>query len=609
MKLFTEAEMAGQISSWFASSESWRTPYKLYRLYLDLDETYFWESKVFIPECFTIIWTALPKMIKAILDQEPYIKMRPLMRGAIEGAKIGETLLNEQLKQVNDQGLYLFLVKSIQDMLIYGNSFFDVGWKFLEAMRRRRVPVYETFIKEIQTPLGVLPIPVQDFVGYEMQEELEVIYDDPEITPLDWFDVYPDPLATSMYSGNSRFSIYRQVKSEEEVEALKNVDGYKNLTKINFSYDETSVSNFDEKKQIDEVINTFGTGGGGQDKTEFLYCQWKRFNKGRYEEWLTVISDKTNVVFNQRSPYFHDQRTIIKTDCFPLNNRLYSIGMLEPAEDLQGAINQRFNQMADSITTALSPMTKVTGNELYLKLYDMFGSTLPTTPGLMIPRANLNEDIAPIHQVTNVRPAQEEVAYIKDILEEATVPQVSKGSLPDRKETATGIAITQGQANERFITIMNIFFYTGLRPMSMQMMELNHQFKTMPMELQLENEQGIKEFREVSMMEMPRTGIAFEPNMAFIDPLLSGDAKALALTETVAQLANTPGGAWIKWPKITRAIFELRRLGFDTEEFLLTDEEKAQQEQQELQLQLMMAQIQARGQGQGQRQLPPGGAG
>lgn len=587
---YTEDQLPGLITSWQSESETWRTPYeeknlrlyKLYRLYLDLDETYFWESKVFIPESFTIIWTALPKMIKALLDQEPYIKIRPLRGSVVEGAKIAEALLMNQLKQINNQGLYIFLVKTIQDMLLYGNSFFDVSWRYEEAMQRRVVPIYETEILRLPTQLGLLEFPTKVYKGNAEQSELEVVYDDAEVTPIDWFDYYPDPLAISIHSRDARFGIVRQIVSEEGVEALKDVEGYKNLKDLRFTYDETSISNFDQKKEIDEVINTFGTGIGGQKKVEFLRCQWKRWNKGRYEEWLTIIADGKTVVFNDRTPYYHDQRTTIKTDCFPLNNRLYSIGMLEPAEDLCGAINQRFNQQADIITMDLSPMSKVLGSELYQKLEHLFGSTLPTVPGLLLPLSP-GEDILPVHQAINIRPSQEEIAYIKNVIEETTVPKISKGVLPDRKETATGLALAQAQASERFITIMHIFFYTGLREMAQQMMGLNHQFKDIPIELQIENEQGVKEFREVSMNEVPRDGLAFEPNMAFIDPLVSRDVRAATLTETAVQLAGTPGGQVIKWPALVREIFKLRLGGFETEDLLLSEEEIAQQQQMVLQ--------------------------
>lgn len=603
---YTEDQLPGLITSWKLNSETWRMPvedkclrlYKKYRLYLDLDETYFWESKVFIPEAFTIVWTAIPKMIKSLLDQEPYIKMRPLKQSAVEGSRIAEALLTEQIKQINFNGLYTTLITILQDLLIYGNAFFDETWKIEEAFRRKREAIYREIMMPIPTELGIIPVPVEVFDGYETTTKQTVIYDGPEIKPVDWFDVYPDPNAIGIHARQSRFVVHREIMNEEDVDELNNRDGYKNLKAVRFTYDGQTVSNYDQKKQIDEVINTFGThGAGGQKQTEILKCQWRKKVKNHYEEWLTVISDGNVVVYNDRSPYYHDERTLHKADCMPLTNRMYAVGLLEPSEDLQDAINHRFNQMSDIVTMALSPMLK-TSMGAYERFYEMFGSAIPSIPGLMLPLSN-NEDIGPVFTAQNIRPAQEEIAYIKDIIEESTAsPQISKGVLPDRKETATGLALAQNQAGERFITIMNIFFYTALRPMANQILQLNFQFKDLPFELEVENEQGVKEFRQISMEDIPEDGLAMEPNMSFIDPLVSRDLKAKTLMDVAVAAANTPAASVIKWPAIMRQIFKLRLPNVENDSLLHTDEELQQMQQQEAELMQVL-----QGQEGGQPQL------
>ncbi len=586
IKEYSEDELPGLISSWQTESAQWRIPYeeknlrlyKLYRLYLDLDETYFWESKVFIPEAFIIIWSALPKMIKSMLDQEPYIKIRPQRRDVIEGANLAEVLLTQQFKEIDEQGLYIFLVKAIQDLLIFGNAFCEVSWKYEEAMKRRRVSVYETELFKVETPMGILEVPMEVYKGDKTQNKLEVVCDRPEVNLKNWFDVYLDPLATSLQRGNSRYVITRDVRDEEGIEALKNDDGYKNLDKINYTYDETSMSNYDQKREIDEVRNTFGTDGGKQGKTELLRCQWSRFKNGRYEEWLTIIADGEHVIYNDRTPYFHDQRTTIKIDCFPLSGRMYDIGFLEPAEDLCGAVIQRFNQQADIVTMGLSPISKVKGTGLYNLLKDLFGSTLPAIPGLLVPMES-NEDISPLYKSTDIRPSQDEIAYIKNVIEEVTVPKPSKGIFPERKETLGALVLTQNQANERFITLMHIFFYTGLKPIAEQMLALNHQFLDLT-ELEVKNEQGVKEFREIKMGEIPEKGMTFEPNMAFIDPLLNRDTQAQVLTQIASNFSPTPGGVVINWNKLVRKVFELRAGGIESDDLVLSEDEIAQKQQQ-----------------------------
>jgi hypothetical protein len=586
----TDAEVVGQVSSWYEESRLWRLPmdnkvdriYEKYRNYLTIDDTYQWQSKIFIPEFFTVVWTALPAFLESMLGQQPYINIEPLRPDTVEGSKYAEKILDLQFERIGDdqQGIFMSCLKTWLDNIIYGNGFKDVGWKYETGRRRRRVPRYNDEVFMLPDPESGTYVPVppgQFFLGYEDVEEDAVLYDDPHIKTLDWKQVFPDPYAVTVQPP-ARFIITRDILTKQDIESfVDDREGFRPKNLKNIKYTNSPFLNEDQsdsRRDIDEIGQIIGTDKG--EYTELLKCQYAWKNGGRWEEYISLVADGSTLIYHDRNPYHHNRRTIIKSDCFPLNNRFYSIGLLEPIEDVGDGINQRYNQANDIITMIINPMYKMS-ESLYNKLYDLYEGNIPAIPGRMIPISG-NEDISAITQFPQLRPAQEDIRYLEGKVQSASgAYEHMRGALPERQEKATTVLKADEKANLRFKILMKILWYTDMRPTADMFIQLNHQFRDEPETVKMLNQEGEEEFRRIYMEDIPYDGMAYRPNMMFIDPGVSKQFKSKLLQEWAVAMSNTPMVNYIDWRRFGQMALDLNE--FPEGHQLILSEKEGQQKQ------------------------------
>jgi hypothetical protein len=554
--------------------------YEKYRNYLEIDDTYMWQSKVFIPEFFTVVWTALPAFLESMLGQTPYVNVEPLRPDTVEGAKYAEKLLDNQFDRIgsDQQGMFISCLKTWLDNILYGNGFKDIGWGYETGIRRRRAPRYNEDIFMLPDPETGTYIPVPPgnlFMGYEEVEEVATLYDDPTIKTLDWKQVFPDPYGLTVQSP-ARFIITREIQTKQEIDSMvDDLPGFKpkNLARIKYTNSPyLNDDRSDPRRNVDDVDQLIGTDKG--EYVEILKCQYA-YKQGRYwQEHISIIANRDTVIYHDVNRYHHGKRTIIKSDCFPLNNRFYSVGLLEPAEDLQDGVNQRYNQASDIITMIINPMYKMS-ESLYDKLYELYQGNIPAIPGRMIPVSG-NEDISQITAYPALRPAQEDISYLQNKIQHATgAYDHMRGDMPKRQEKATTVLKADEKANLRFKILMKILWYTDMRPTADMFIQLNHQFRDEPETVKMLNAQGEEEFRRIYMEDIPYDGMAFKPNMMFIDPGVTKQFKSKLLQEWAATMSNTPMVNYIDWREFGRMVLELNESP-EGQRLLLSEEEGMQ---------------------------------
>jgi len=592
-----EEQIAGLIHSWYNESKNWRQPlddkidrlYHKFRGWLTLDNTYAWQSQVFVPESFTAIWTALPSLVETMFSVQPYVAMEPLRSDAVEGAKYAESLITRQFDRIglnhDQQGIYMLFLKWCQQILLYGNGYIEVPWVFREGTRKRRVPQYNE--QPLMINMGGMPMMIPPdtlFMGYQNIEQQTTVYDDPDVIIHDWKAIYNDPYGVTVQRP-SRYIIVRDTLSEAQVEHLSKEEGYKNLNKLKYG---AAVTHEDDDRYDVDDLSSMMTASTGTKYAEILKCFYTLKINGKWKDYMTVVGDDNTVIMHQENPYHHGLRPIIKGSCFPLSNRFHDIGLLEPMEDLQDGTNHRYNQMADIITTIVNPMLKVS-NPLYKSLWDRYQGNLPATPGLMIP-INQGDIIEQVNtgNTANIRPAQEDIAYLKGQIESSTVTYAQmRGGMPQRKETATTVVSTMQKSDLRFRVMAKIMFYTAIKPLTHMMMELNHQFKVEPEVVKIKDAKGLEEYRKVMMYDIPHPEELFiRPNMTFIDPSLDKKQKAKDLAELLGFISASPEAGRLNWSVLFKTLFDYNDMA-NTDNFILSDEEFQQQQQEKMQLAML----------------------
>ena len=218
--------------------DKWKRYYELYRSYVENRSDGL--SNLFIPLVFAAIETVLPRLVEAIFASRPYLAVLPREPQDVDNARVMETLIDYQL--VDKMNIVRKFNNWIRECLIYGTAVGKVGWRFETRPRIVRVPRLEIF--------GVK-------FGETTKEEQTVFYDDPDFEPIDLFDFFIDPDATTI--DEAAFCIHRfyrsmsYLKKQAENGIYENIDELEELTASG-----TITSN--------ERISDIGLGGGTSGK-------------------------------------------------------------------------------------------------------------------------------------------------------------------------------------------------------------------------------------------------------------------------------------------------------------------------------------------------------
>jgi|MudIll2142460700_1097286.scaffolds.fasta_scaffold05221_4 hypothetical protein len=423
-----EDQPADFISDLFTASKQWRQPtedrwrryYKLYRSYRDRTN-YALKSNIFVPYIFSIVESVVPKMLGTIFNTRPIISVQPRQGGSEGLAKVLERLLEYQL---DEEQLEFFtkILEFFKECATYGTAFMKVIPKFND-------------------------------------DEL-VSFNYIDLEPIDLFNIFPDYRATSIrrmkyiiqlsymdYDELERLGrqgFYKDVKDTiNYVEAMMNVDSYKRdrLTDVGIM-DEYG---YNPERRIIEVLE-----------------YWDR-------DYIYTIGARKVVLKKEKNP-FAGLLPFVMARYIPVQHELYGIGIPEVSESLQEELNAVRNQRMDNVNLIINRMF------IANKYADIDFDQLVSYPGNII----LTNDVTAVQpldtrDITKSAYMEEEIIK-RDIDNAVGEYEYSRGALPPRKETATGIVRLQQAANVRFDTIIKMLEFTVIRHIAKMFLWLDYQF-------------------------------------------------------------------------------------------------------------------------------------
>jgi hypothetical protein len=519
--------------------DRWKKYYKLYRSYRD-STAYPFKSNVFVPYIFSIVESVVPKMLGTIFNTRPIIAVQPRKGASIDLATVMERLLEYQL---DDENLEFFtkILEFFKECAIYGTSFMKVIPRFND----------------------------DDLASFSYID----------VEPIDLFNIFPDYRAKSVrrmkyiiqlsymdydeLNKLQRQGFYKNVgQVEQYVESMINVDSYKRerLTDVGI-LDEYG---FDAKRKIVEVLE-----------------YWD-------EEKIYTIGARKVILKEEDNP-FSGLLPFIMARYIPVQHELYGIGIPEVAETLQDELNTVRNQRMDNVNLIINRMF------IANKYADIDFDQLVSYPGNVI----LTNDVTAIQPLDTrdiTKSAYQEEEIIKRDIDNAVGEyEYSRGALPPRKETATGIVRLQQAASVRFDTVVKMLEFTVIRQIARMFLWLDYQFLEKEHLKSILGEADYAKLGAEQFYSMPPEEILkayhFQP---------MGSATT-AIKEVRIQQIMQAYKLFNQDPMINQ--HELRKMIIDVldlknEDKLLKSEEQMQQEQQQ-----QMMQMQAMAQQQGQ--MPP----
>ena len=578
---------------------------ELYRSYIN-EADYPHNAQVFDPRVFRIIETITPRMVAS----EPMGSFYPAEGGDVETTELLNTLVKYDWQRV---GMFEKLVRYVKSMLIFGTAFGRVYWDYQEDEVTQMQPQYVNG-KYVWSPDSTKKVK-------------RVFRDSPNFEPLNIYDCFPDPNASSME--DMRWFIFRRFRTLDELKAeneSRGMEYYKNLDKLEAIIDEEKDANNTSSGQpVDEgyrehrrtMLSTEELHGQDPQNPEFTIL--RRYERDR---WVDVVADHGIVIRDCDNPYFNHEIPVVYCVDYIYPGELYGIGEIEPVERIQRAINAVLNQRLDNVQLVLRNMWKVKKNG-GVDLHTLFSApgNVITTDDMSAVQPFIVPDVTGptfVQTMNYLTAAMQNGSGITDY----TIGIDNASSVANK--TATGTRLIQQEANAQFKLKIQLFNHMVIKKIADYFKDLRIQFTTEEQKIRIVGKNQINNIvSNTSLGKIDMNGQAIAPGdletkakfevregaeFAFltllpedIQPTIVGDydfipsisteqiTDQLALNENFfTALATVKDPAWaqglaqqgkiLDYSSLTEKVFEKLNLGIDAKE-VLQDVNELQQTQ------------------------------
>jgi len=423
-----DTDPASYIAELFESTKRWRQPYedrwkkfyKLYRSYRD-KTVYPYKSNIFVPYIFSIVESVVPKMLGTIFNTRPIISVQPRKGSSATLAKLMERLLEYQL---DEEQLEFFtkILEFFKECAVYGTSFMKVIPRFND-------------------------------------DELAT-FNYIDLEPIDLFHIFPDFRAKSIR--RMKYIIQLSYMDYDELERYAKQGFYKNVKEVK-DYIESMINVDSYKRERLTDIGILDEYGYDANRKVVEILEYWDMDK------IYTIGARKVVLKEEDNP-FGGLLPFIMARYIPVQHELYGIGIPEVSEVLQEELNTVRNQRMDNVNLIINRMF------IANKYADINFDQLTSYPGNVI----LTNDVTAIQpldtrDITKSAYMEEEIIK-RDIDNAVGEYEYSRGALPPRKETATGIVRLQQAANVRFDTVVKMLEFTVIRHIAKMFLWLDYQF-------------------------------------------------------------------------------------------------------------------------------------
>jgi hypothetical protein len=322
-------------------------------------------SNLHIPRTYQIVDTIRSRIVNTFFKNPPYLEFIPQpsnitrfsMQMAEDKANIGSSLVDEQFRKNNIVAKFYDYVTSF---LVFPKGIMGVGWRYEEDYIKKKVPVPEI----IQTQYG--PQYTGNYV-YEVRESLEKVWDDNEISNIDYFDFWADPRGVNV--DHCRGVFHREFLTLEELmQRLQFLDwlgeGVIYLESPQELLELQSASNLERGKE--RILSETGMAYDmpdvfydSRDKEMLKNVEFEALNYWEDNRRIITIN-RQKTVYVGPSPYWrHRKKPFIAASYDRLPNQFYGLSAVQIISDLQEEENTIHNQRSDNVNFIINKMWKV----------------------------------------------------------------------------------------------------------------------------------------------------------------------------------------------------------------------------------------------------------
>ena len=405
-------------------------------------------SKVFNP----IAWSFIETVITRMLAKTPTIAYKPREQADDTNAQIFSDLFTYWFEKCN---IYPKIVAWVKESLTYGTSVVKVDWY---TSKPREVTSY--IYDNDGTPM------VDEDGTYMTQTTTVTDYDDPRVIPVNIYDFFIDPAATSV--AEAKWVVYQywanigdlELENDNAEQYGKSIYDGKKLKEIR----REKTQNFNEY----EARRREATGLDSvqaSDHTVDRCLIWEMWEDDR----LVIIADGMKVIRDTKNPYWHGKKPFIYLVDSIVPKEFWGKGEIEPIQKLIHALNTTQNQRITNVNRILSPMWKATtavdDDELNF-----------TDNGII--HVNDLQDAEMIQMPDVTSTAYQEAETLKEDMQRALGVTDYVQGIQTPGQTAKEVEIKTSQANARFSHKVKLFEEMGLKELGDMVYQLYQQYIT-----------------------------------------------------------------------------------------------------------------------------------
>lgn len=430
---------------------------QMYRGEFKPDETWEWEYDLVDPISFYLIRNLMSR-----LNPDGFrVRLEPRTEKDYTVRDINQQIINWELQEINR---VLVLYNFIYRGLIAGRAYLKTGWLFNKAKEIRENGKLR-YSKSKENRAYAKNIRFQDILI--PNRNIPTIEDQPfiiERVSLRFGDMLDDNKSTG-----------DKVWNPEYLKQIKEKKMFSN--KISYGFDIQSTDDMTEDLYY-------------RNQYVDLLLMYTKDN----EKYYTLTKEKDWILnLNTENEFWHGHYPYISWTPFPEDDEFFSMGAIQPIEDLQKALTSTLNQYLTNIRKTTNPMW-------------IAGSQASQTPDFMF--VNRPDGIIRVqgdpNQVIPVRTPDVSESLIvmrrelSQIFEKtAGTPSfymsgASAGSTPQLNKTATGAKIIDANVETNFQMLITLLGSQAIAKLGEHFLELNAQYITEEQEIRITDREGVR---------------------------------------------------------------------------------------------------------------------
>lgn len=481
-------------------------------------------SNLNIPKTYKQVDTTRARQMKATFNTSPFVEFKPKVskdsdpvskEANTAKGKLAAALVNQQLEK---NEMVLTAWDFYTSMAFSKGAILSVGWRY----ETKTVKKWNQNRKEVLNSDGTV-----SYINFkEFAESDEVVWDDNEISNIDWFDFWPDSRGKNWNPNSWRHAWHQdwmtKKQIEDRLEALKKLgygtvypmddDDWNRLRNASDELRQGRVTRLAEVGKSGDVLDgeQFENNGDATDST--LY---EVLNYWTGEDYAMIIA-QTKLAYYGGTPYQrHKMIPFVFIPYDPLPNEVQGRSYCDWLYHLQEEINTNRNQRIDN--------RALITNQQWTTTDDSLPDRIMSKPGRVhkVSEQGALQSV-PVVDTTGVS-VQEEEILSRDMEETMGTPAIVQGVQTEGNPTATEISTQNGNASARFDVRIN-FLHWALKRLYRLMDMNNQQFMTDSRLLEVADENGVMQWKQITPDDIAGEW-DYYPAGPNVDPYANKEAK------------------------------------------------------------------------------------